>query len=178
MHPHAQAKIVGPDGATLICGEQGEYCSRGYAVMRGYWDDPDRTAEAIDADGWMHSGDLATMDERGYVRITGRIKDMIIRGGENIYPREIEEFLLAHDAIADAQVFGIADATYGEEVCAWIIPRPGITLTAEEVLAHCKGRIAHYKVPRYIRIVDAFAMTITGKAQKFEMRRIMEAELG
>ncbi|MBN8847775.1 MULTISPECIES: AMP-binding protein [unclassified Sphingomonas] len=177
VHPHAQAKIVGPNGATLPYGEQGEYCSRGYAVMRGYWDDPEKTAEAIDADGWMHSGDLATMDERGYVRITGRIKDMIIRGGENIYPREIEEFLLGHDAVADAQVFGVADETYGEEVCAWIIPRPDATLSAEEVLAHCKGRIAHYKVPRYIRIVEAFAMTVTGKAQKFEMRRVMEAEL-
>ena len=177
VHPHAEAKIVGPDGEILPRGQQGEYCSRGYAVMLGYWDDPERTAESIDTEGWMHSGDLATMDEKGYVRITGRIKDMIIRGGENIYPREIEEFLLTHGAVADAQVFGVADEKYGEEVCAWIIPKPGLTITAEEVLGHCKGRIAHYKVPRYVRIVDGFAMTVTGKAQKFEMRKLMEAEL-
>jgi fatty-acyl-CoA synthase len=178
VHPHAECKIVGLDGATLPIGEQGEYCSRGYAVMLGYWDDPAKTDEAIDKDGWMHSGDLATMDEKGYVRITGRIKDMIIRGGENIYPREIEEFLLTHEAIGDAQVFGISDEKYGEEVCTWIIPKPGMAITSDEVLAHCKGRIAHYKVPRYIRIVDAFAMTVTGKAQKFEMRKMMEIELG
>jgi fatty-acyl-CoA synthase len=177
VHPHAQAKIVGPDGSTLPVGEQGEYCARGYAVMLGYWDDPGKTAEAIDAEGWMHSGDLATMDAQGYVRITGRIKDMIIRGGENIYPREIEEYLLSHPAIADAQVFGVADATYGEAVCAWIIPRPGQALTAEDVLAHCRGQIAHYKIPRHVKIVDGFAMTVTGKAQKFEMRRAMEKEL-
>ncbi len=176
VHPHAEAKIVGPDGQTLPHGEQGEYCSRGYAVMLGYWDDPQKTAEAIDSEGWMHSGDLATMDEKGYVRITGRIKDMIIRGGENIYPREIEEFLLSHPAIADAQVFGVADEKYGEEVCVWIIAKPGLPVTQDEVIAHCKGQIAHYKVPRHIRIVDAFAMTVTGKAQKFEMRKIMEAE--
>jgi fatty-acyl-CoA synthase len=178
VHPHAQAKIVGPDGATLPVGEQGEYCARGYAVMLGYWDDPGKTAEAIDAEGWMHSGDLATMDAKGYVRITGRIKDMIIRGGENIYPREIEEYLLSHPAIADAQVFGVADATYGEAVCAWIIPRPGHALTPEDVLAHCRGQIAHYKIPRHVKIVDGFAMTVTGKAQKFEMRKAMEKELG
>ncbi|HQS69389.1 MULTISPECIES: AMP-binding protein [unclassified Novosphingobium] len=177
VHPHAEAKVVGPDGETLPIGVQGEYCSRGYAVMLGYWDDPAKTAEAIDADGWMHSGDLATMDANGYVRITGRIKDMIIRGGENIYPREIEEFLLTHPAVQDAQVFGVADERYGEEVCAWLIARAGQALAPEDVLAHCKGRIAHYKVPRHVRIVEAFAMTVTGKAQKFEMRKIMEAEL-
>lgn len=177
VHPHAEAKIVGPDGATLPLGEQGEYCSRGYAVMLGYWDDPEKTAEAIDSDGWMHSGDLATMDANGYVRITGRIKDMIIRGGENIYPREIEEFLLTNPGIADAQVFGVSDEKYGEEVCAWVIARPGAALTPEQVVAHCKGQIAHYKVPRHVRIVDAFTMTVTGKAQKFEMRKAMEAEL-
>ena len=125
----------------------------------------------------MHSGDLATMDAQGYVRITGRIKDMIIRGGENIYPREIEEFLLGHPDIADAQVFGVTDSRYGEEVCAWVIPRPGAMLTPDHVLGHCRGQIAHYKVPRHVRVVSAFAMTITGKAQKFEMRRMMEAEL-
>jgi fatty-acyl-CoA synthase len=177
VHPHAEAKIIGPDGTILPRGEQGEYCSRGYAVMLGYWDDPEKTAEAIDADGWMHSGDLATMDENGYVRITGRIKDMIIRGGENIYPREIEEFCLTHPDIADVQVFGVPDAVYGEEVCCWVIPRPGARLQPEDVIAHCKGRIAHYKVPRHVRIVDNFIMTVTGKAQKIEMRKVMEAEL-
>ena len=177
VHPHAEAKIVGLDGQTMPLGEQGEYCSRGYAVMLGYWDDPARTAEAIDADGWMHSGDLATMDAGGYVRITGRIKDMIIRGGENIYPREIEEFLLTHPDIADAQVFGVTDAKYGEEVCAWVIAKPGVPLSSDQILAHCKDRIAHYKVPRHVRIVVEFAMTVTGKAQKFEMRKVMEAEL-
>lgn len=177
VHPHAEAKIVSPDGATLPIGEQGEYCSRGYAVMLGYWDDPAKTAEAIDTDGWMHSGDLATMDAAGYVRITGRIKDMIIRGGENIYPREIEEFLLTHPHVADAQVFGVADEKYGEEVCAWVIARTGSSLGADDILAHCRGRIAHFKVPRHIRLVDSFAMTVTGKAQKFEMRRMMELEL-
>ena len=177
VHPNAEAKVVGADGATLPIGEQGEYCSRGYAVMLGYWDDPEKTAEAIDSDGWMHSGDLATMDDKGYVRITGRIKDMIIRGGENIYPREIEEFLLSHPAIADAQVFGVANEKYGEEVCTWVIAKPGATILPEDVVAHCKGQIAHYKVPRHVRIVDAFTMTVTGKAQKFEMRKVMEAEL-
>ncbi len=177
LHPHAEGKIIGIDGETLPLGQQGEYCSRGYAVMQGYWDEPAKTAEAIDDDGWMHSSDLATMDAHGYVRITGRIKDMIIRGGENISPREIEEFLLVHPAIADAQVFGVTDEKYGEEVCAWVIPKPGHTLLVEHVLTHCKGRIAHYKVPRYVRIVDAFAMTVTGKAKKFEMRRLMEAGL-
>ena len=125
----------------------------------------------------MHSGDLATMDAAGYVRITGRIKDMIIRGGENIYPREIEEFLLSHPHIADAQVFGVSDETYGEEVCAWVIAKPGATLSVEDVLQHCRGRIAHYKVPRHVRLVESFVMTVTGKAQKFEMRRIMDAEI-
>jgi len=177
VHPHAEARIIGLDGQTLPRGQQGEYCARGYAVMRGYWDEPARTADAIDAEGWMHSGDLATMDEQGYVRITGRIKDTIIRGGENISPREIEEFLLDHPHIADAQVFGVADARFGEEVCAWVIARPGTSLTAEDVVAHCRGRIAHYKVPRHVRVVSAFTMTVTGKAQKFEMRRAMEAEL-
>jgi fatty-acyl-CoA synthase len=177
VHPHAEARIVGIDGETLPHGQQGEYCARGYAVMQGYWDEPARTADAIDAGGWMHSGDLATMDEHGYVRITGRIKDMIIRGGENISPREIEEFLLNHPDIADAQVFGVTDDRLGEDVCAWVIARPGVALTPEHVVAHCRGRIAHYKVPRHVRVVTAFAMTVTGKAQKFAMRRTMEAEL-
>jgi fatty-acyl-CoA synthase len=177
VHPHAQAKIVDADGATVPVGVQGEYCSRGYAVMRGYWDDAQKTAEAIDVDGWMHSGDLATMDAQGYVRITGRIKDMIIRGGENIYPREIEEFLLTHPQVLDAQVFGVADDRFGEAVCAWIIARPGEPIDEAAVRQHCHGRIAHFKVPAHIRIVERFAMTVTGKAQKFEMRKIMEAEL-
>lgn len=177
VHPHAEAKVIGSDGQTLPLGMQGEYCSRGYAVMLGYWDDAEKTAEAIDADGWMHSGDLATMDAKGYVRITGRIKDMIIRGGENIYPREIEEYLLSHPSIADAQVFGVSDEKYGEEVCAWIIAKPGAVIGELDVIAHCKGQIAHYKVPRHVRIVEAFTMTVTGKAQKFEMRKAMEAEL-
>ena len=177
VHPHAEARIVGPDGKTLPFGQQGEYCSRGYAVMLGYWSDPAKTAEAIDSEGWMHSGDLATMDESGYVRITGRIKDMIIRGGENIYPREIEEFLLTHPAVQDAQVFGVSDEKFGEEVCSWVIPKAGHVLTPDDVASHCKGRIAHYKVPRHVRIVESFAMTVTGKAQKFEMRKLMEEEL-
>ena len=178
VHPHAEARIVGYNGETLPVGQQGEYCSRGYAVMLGYWNELEKTREAIDEAGWMHSGDLATMDEKGYVRITGRIKDMIIRGGENIYPREIEEFLLTHPAIADAQVFGVPDDKYGEEVCSWVIARDGYDLDPKDVIAHCKGRIAHYKVPRYVRVVDRFIMTVTGKAQKFEMRKAMEAELG
>ncbi|WP_417615140.1 AMP-binding protein [Parasphingorhabdus sp.] len=177
VHPHAEAKVVGPDGSTVPIGEQGEYCSRGYAVMRGYWDDPEKTAEAIDADGWMHSGDIATMDDKGYVRITGRIKDMIIRGGENIYPREIEEYLLTHPAISDVQVFGVSDEKYGEQVCAWIIPRSGEQVAAEDVRDFCRGQIAHYKVPHHVKIVEGFTMTVTGKAQKFEMRKLMEAEL-
>ena len=177
VHPHAEAKVVGPDGTTVPVGEQGEYCSRGYAVMRGYWDDPEKTAEAIDADGWMHSGDIATMDDKGYVRITGRIKDMIIRGGENIYPREIEEYLLTHPAISDVQVFGVSDEKYGEQVCAWIIPRSGKQVAAEDVRDFCRGKIAHYKVPHHVKIVEGFTMTVTGKAQKFEMRKLMEAEL-
>jgi len=178
VHPHAQARIVGPNGEIVPVGVQGEYCSNGYAVMLGYWNDPERTAEAIDDDGWMHSGDLATMDDRGYIRITGRIKDMIIRGGENIYPREIEEYLLSHPAIADAQVFGVADAKFGEAVCAWIIAKANTALSAQDILDHCRGQIAHYKVPAHVRIVEQFSMTVTGKAQKFEMRRIMEQELG
>jgi fatty-acyl-CoA synthase len=177
VHPHAEAKVVGLDGATVPVGEQGEYCSRGYAVMRGYWDDPDKTSEAIDADGWMHSGDIATMDDKGYVRITGRIKDMIIRGGENIYPREIEEYLLTHPSISDVQVFGVSDEKYGEQVCAWIIPKSGKQVSAEDVRDFCRGQIAHYKVPHHVKIVEGFTMTVTGKAQKFEMRKLMEAEL-
>jgi len=176
--PHLEVKIVNPDtGQTVPVGTSGELCTRGYSVMHGYWEDPQKTAEAIDADGWMHTGDLAVMDAEGYVNISGRIKDMVIRGGENIYPREIEEFLYRHPAVQDVQVVGVPDRKYGEELCAWIIRRPGTDLDAEGVREFCKGQIAHYKVPRYIRFVDAFPMTVTGKVQKFKMREVMKDEL-
>lgn len=178
IHPHVEVKIVDPDGHTVDVGAQGELCTRGYSVMRGYWDDEDKTHEAIDRSGWMHTGDLATIDARGYCRIVGRVKDMVIRGGENIYPREIEEFLYRHPKIAEVQVFGVPDAKYGEEVCAWIVLHHGQTMTEEEVKAFCQGQIAHYKVPRYVRFRDALPMTVTGKAQKFVMRDIMTEELG
>ncbi|MGE0700418.1 MAG: AMP-binding protein [Hyphomicrobiaceae bacterium] len=176
--PHIEIKIVDAEGRIVPRGATGEFCTRGYSVMLGYWDDPERTAEAIDRAGWMHTGDLATMDEAGYCRIVGRIKDMVIRGGENIYPREIEEFLYRHPAVQDVQVFGVADAKYGEELCAWIKVRPGATVTAEDVKAFCQGQIAHYKVPRHVRFVDEFPMTVTGKVQKFIMRERMTVELG
>jgi len=173
IQPHLEVKLVDADGGTVPRGAIGELCMRGYSVMRGYWDDVERTAEAIDAGGWMHTGDLATLDTAGYCRIVGRIKDMVIRGGENIYPREIEEFLLTHAAIADAQVIGVPDARLGEELCAWIIVKSGATLSNDDVRAHCRGRIAHFKIPRYIRFVDSFPMTVTGKVQKFAMREAM-----
>jgi len=176
-HPHAEAKIVGPDGVTLPLGEQGEYCSRGYAVMEGYWDDPQRTAEAIDGDGWMHSGDLGTMDAEGYVRITGRLKDMVIRGGENIYPREIEEFFHGHSAVEDVAVVGVPDERMGEELCAWIKLRRGESLGEQDLREFCKGRIAHFKIPRHIRFVSEFPTTATGKVQKFVIRERMTEEL-
>ena len=159
-------------------GERGEFCTRGYSVMHGYWGDEARTREAIDAEGWMHTGDLATIDEAGFCNIVGRIKDMVIRGGENIYPREIEEFLYRHPKIQDVQVVGVPDQRFGEELCAWIIAKPGQTLDEDEVRAFCKGKIAHYKVPRYMKFVDAFPMTITGKIQKFKIRELMQQELG
>jgi fatty-acyl-CoA synthase len=177
--PHVESKIVAPEtGETVPRGEAGEYCTRGFHVMLGYWNDPERTGEAIDADGWMHSGDLATMDEDGYVNIVGRIKDMIIRGGENVYPREIEEFLYTHPAVADAQVIGVPDEKYGEELMAWVRLAPGAELTAEELKEFCRGRIAHFKVPRYVKFVTAFPMTVTGKVRKVEMRERSIAELG
>jgi len=163
--------IVVPRGAT------GELCTRGYSVMLGYWNEPDKTAEAIDAARWMHTGDLATMDDAGYVNIVGRIKDMIIRGGENVYPREIEEFLFTHPAVAEVQAFGVPDRRYGEELCVWVRRREGSTLNEAEVIAFCRERIAHYKVPRYVRFVDSFPMTVTGKAQKYLMRKAMMEEL-
>ena len=179
VQPHLEIKIIDPDSGRIVpVGERGEFCTKGYSVMQGYWEDPARTAEAIDAEGWMHTGDLATMDESGYVNIVGRIKDMVIRGGENVYPREIEEFLYRHPKVQDVQVVGLPDAKYGEELCAWIIAKPGQSLDEDEVRAFCKGKIAHYKVPRYIRFVDAFPMTVTGKIQKFKIREAMVRELG
>jgi fatty-acyl-CoA synthase len=170
--PHLEVKVVDPaTGATVPRGTPGELCTRGYSVMLGYWEQPDKTAEAIDAAHWMHTGDLAVMDEDGYLAITGRIKDMVIRGGENIYPREIEEFLYTHPDILDAQVIGVPDAKYGEELMAWIRLRPGAQdLTAESLREFCGGQLAHYKIPRYVRIVDEFPMTVTGKVRKVEMR--------
>ena len=177
IHPHLEVKIVDEAGRIVARGEPGELCTRGYSVMIGYWDDPERTAEAIDASGWMHTGDLATLDAQGCGNIVGRIKDMVIRGGENVYPREIEEFLYRHPAVQDVQVIGIPDAKYGEELCAWMVLKPGESLTAEAVRAFCQGQIAHYKIPRHIRFVDGFPTTVTGKVQKFAMREAMIAEL-
>ena len=170
--------MVDETGDVVRCGETGELLTNGYCVMQGYWNDPERTSEAIDADGWMHTGDLATLDEQGYCNIVGRLKDMLIRGGENVYPREIEEFLHTHPQIADVQVFGVPDPKYGEEICAWIILRPDCQISADEIRAYCKDRIAHFKVPRHIRIVEEMPLTVTGKAQKFVMREKMQEELG
>ncbi len=174
---HCEIRICGTDGSTLPVGEHGEICCRGYSVMEGYWGDADKTRETIDQDGWLHSGDIGVMDEGGYTQITGRIKDMIIRGGENIYPREVEEFLYSHPSILDVQVFGVPDQKYGEQLCAWIRTRPGTSLTAGEVQAFCRDRITHFKIPRHIRFVDEFPMTVTGKVQKFRMREEMAVEL-
>ncbi len=179
VRPHTEVKIVDPvTGRTVPRGEPGEFLARGYAVMRGYWNDAERTTEAIDEQRWMHTGDLATMDEEGYVRVVGRIKDMVIRGGENVYPREIEEFLYTHPEIADVQVVGVPDERYGEELMAWVVTRPGASLTTEDVREFCRGQIAHYKIPRYVKFVDSFPMTITGKVQKFKMRETAIDELG
>jgi len=178
IQPHLEVKIVDAAGRIVPIGQSGELCTRGYAVMRGYWDDAARTGESIDGAGWMHSGDLATFDAQGYCNIVGRVKDMLIRGGENVYPREIEEYLLRHPAVQDAQVFGVPDPKYGEEVCAWIVVRRGHTLSEQQVRDFCKGEIAHYKVPRYVRFVEQFPLTATGKPQKFEMRSAMVSELG
>jgi len=178
VHPHVEIKIVDSAGRTVERGHRGEFCTRGYSVMLGYWDDEGRTREAIDAEGWMHTGDLATMDEAGYVNIVGRLKDMIIRGGENVYPREIEEYLYTHPKVQEAQVVGVPDAKYGEEICAWIRLRSATSCTEEEIREFCRGRIAHYKVPRYVRFVEAFPATVTGKIQKYQMRATMIEELG
>src|SRR5439155_10274013 len=167
VHPHVEVKIVDAEGRIVSRGTRGEFCTRGYSVMLGYWNDPEKTAEAIDRAGWMHTGDLATIDDEGYCNIVGRLKDMVIRGGENVYPREIEEFLYRHPKIQDVQVIGVPNARYGEELCAWVRLRPGEHATAEEIQTFCRGKIAHYKIPRYIRFVDGFPMTVTGKVQKF-----------
>ena len=178
VHPHVEVRVIDPDtGRVLPRGERGELCTRGYSVMLGYWNDETATEAAIDRGRWMHTGDLATMDDDGYVSIVGRIKDMIIRGGENVYPREVEEFLYTHPDIADAQVIGVPSTRYGEEVMAWVKPRGGATLDPEQLTAFCRGTIASFKIPRYWKIVDAFPMTVTGKVQKYRMREIATDEL-
>ncbi len=177
--PNVEVKIVDPEtGAEVPRGQQGELCTRGFIVMKGYYNLPEATAKAIDQDGWLHTGDLATMDERGYCKITGRLKDMIIRGGENIYPREIEEFLYTHPKVADVQVVGVPDLKYGEEVMAWVKLKEGETATADEIREFCRGKIAHYKVPRFVKFVNDFPMTVTGKIQKYKMREVAVEELG
>ncbi|WP_197087471.1 AMP-binding protein [Bradyrhizobium sp. LTSP857] len=177
IQPHLEVKIVNRQGQVVPRGEVGELCTRGYSVMLGYWNDEARTKDAIDSAGWMHTGDLATIDEDGYCRIVGRIKDMVIRGGENIYPREVEEYLYQHPDIQDVQVFGVPDTKYGEEICAWIIAKAGVTLDEEAVRKFCQDRISHYKIPRHIRFVESFPSTVTGKVQKFAMREAMVQEL-
>ena len=177
--PHIELKVIDTEtGAIVPCGTQGEICYRGYSIMRGYYNNPEGTRETIDEAGWLHSGDLATMDERGYCKITGRAKEMIIRGGENVYPREIEEFLFTHPKIRNVQIIGVPDEKYGEEIQAWIELREGETATEEEIRAYCKGKIAHYKIPRYVKFVTEFPMTVTGKIQKFKMREAAVKELG
>ena len=175
--PWVEIKVIDEAGHVVPVGEKGEICTRGYSVMQGYWNDPEKTAETIDAAGWLHSGDIATMDACGYVRIVGRIKDMIIRGGENVYPREVEEFLYQHPAISEVQVFGIPDKKMGEEVCAWVQLNEGATLSADDIKAFCKDQITHFKIPRHIRFVSEYPMTVTGKIQKFVMRDEMLASL-
>ena len=178
VHPHVEVKIVDPQGRTVPVGATGELLTRGYSVMLRYWGDPERTQESIDAEGWMHTGDQATIDEEGYCAIVGRIKDMVIRGGENIYPREVEEFLYRHPGVQAVQCFGVPDARFGEELCAWIVRKPGVEVTEEDIRAFCRENIAHYKVPRYVSFRDELPMTVTGKAQKFLMRAAMCRELG
>ena len=177
VQPHLEVKIVDEQGRVTPRGVPGEVCTRGYSVMIGYWDDPEKTADSIDADGWMHTGDLATIDDAGYGNIVGRIKDMVIRGGENIYPREVEEFLHTHQKVADVQVVGLPDQRMGEELCAWIRLKPGEHADETEIRDYCRGQIAHYKIPRYVRFVDEFPMTVTGKVQKFVIRERMMSEL-
>jgi fatty-acyl-CoA synthase len=179
VHPHVEVKVIDPDSGRVVPrGTPGELCTRGYVVMLGYWEDPEATGEAIDRARWMHTGDLATLDADGYANIVGRIKDMVIRGGENVYPREVEEFLYQHPAVGDVQVVGVPDAKYGEELCAWVRLREGQQVTGEELREWCRGRIASFKIPRHWKFVDAFPMTVTGKVQKFKMREASVAELG
>jgi fatty-acyl-CoA synthase len=177
-HTNWEIKICREDGSIANIDETGEVCARGYGVMQGYWDDAERTAQTIDAEGWLHSGDLGEMDAQGYVKITGRIKDMIIRGGENVYPREVEEFLYTHPDIQEVQVFGVPDAKYGEQVAAWVQLRENRTLAPTDIAEFCAGQITHFKVPRYIKLVDEYPMTVTGKMQKFVMRDQYAKELG
>ena len=180
MHPHLEVKIIDPaTGLTVPRGEPGEYCTRGYSVMLGYWNEPAKTAEVIDGARWMHTGDLGVMDDAGYLNIVGRIKDMVIRGGENVYPREVEEFLYTHPDVVDAQVIGVPDERFGEELMAWIKLRDGAEpITPESLRAFCTGKIAHYKIPRYVKLVDDFPMTVTGKIRKVQMRAQSVTELG
>jgi fatty-acyl-CoA synthase len=176
--PHVEAKVIDEEGKIVPPGVAGELCTRGYLVMRGYWGDPELTAEAIDKGGWMHTGDLATMDDEGYCNIVGRIKDMIIRGGENVYPREVEEYLYSHPKVEDVQVIGVPDDRFGEQLCAWVRLRDGESCNDEEIKEFCRGQIAHFKVPHYVKFVEGFPMTVTGKIQKFAMREQMIEELG
>ena len=178
VHPHLEVKLIDEAGNIVPRGSPGELCTRGYSVMIGYWDEPDQTGSVKDADGWMHSGDIAVIDEEGFCNIVGRIKDLVIRGGENLYPREIEEFLYRHPAIRDVQLFGVPDSKYGEELCAWVVLHKDGAITAEDLRDFCTGQIAHQKIPRYVRFVSEFPMTVTGKIQKFVMREAMIAELG
>lgn len=178
VHPHVQVKLVDEEGKVVEKGQQGELCTRGYSVMLGYWGDDELTAESIDRAGWMHTGDLAVMDDDGYCDIVGRVKDMIIRGGENVYPREIEEYLLRHPGVQDASVFGVPDKKFGEQVAVWIVPKVGMEITEDSVREFCDGQIAHYKIPHYVRLVDEFPMTVTGKIKKFVMRDKLSEELG
>jgi fatty-acyl-CoA synthase len=177
IHPHVEVKIIDTSGSVARIGTSGELCTRGYGVMRGYWEDQEKTAQAIDSSGWMHSGDLATIDDQGYCTIVGRLKDMLIRGGENIYPAEIEAFLMRHSKVQSAQVFGVPDHRLGEEVCAFILLEPGQTATAEEIRMFCQGQVSHHKIPRYVRFVSEFPMTATGKPQKYVMREQIMSEI-
>jgi fatty-acyl-CoA synthase len=179
VHPHVEIRIVDPESGGIVPrGVTGELCTRGYSVMIGYWGDPQATRDAIDPGGWMHTGDLATADAEGYVNIVGRIKDMIIRGGENVYPREVEEYLYTHPAVLDVQVIGVPSEKYGEEVMAWVKVRPGMDATGDELVHFCRGRIATFKIPGFWKFVDEFPTTVTGKVQKFKMRETAIAELG
>ena len=175
--PWVEIRIIDDAGSVIAVGEKGEICTRGYSVMRGYWNDDKRTAETIDKAGWLHSGDIGVMDAEGYVQVVGRIKDMLIRGGENVYPREVEEFLYTHPKIAEVQVFGVPDDKMGEEVCAWVQLRDGEEMTTDELRDFCRGQISHFKVPRYVKFVGDYPMTVTGKMQKFVMREKMSEEL-